>query len=91
MKLRFWRKPYEVTAEEEKRDPCPICVHLNKMIRGKNLPIRPITHGSGSPGIEWYACYEHYKVISAFEWLVLTGQINYCMPSKHCRQQHYSP
>jgi hypothetical protein len=53
--------------------PCPICVHLNRWYG--DTPVKMTTHGAGGPDGEWYACYDHYKVISAFEWLGLTRHI----------------
>lgn len=52
-------------------DLCPICIRINRVF-DNDAPIEEATHGSGGPGWEWTACWEHYKVISSSEWLSLT-------------------
>lgn len=56
--------------ESQAMEDCPICVHLNHWHGDK--PIHKATHGAGGPDSSWSACYEHYRVIAAFEWLRLT-------------------
>lgn len=49
--------------------PCPICEHLHGWYGQKH--IAEATHGAGGPDWEWHACYEHYKVLSAAQFIGL--------------------
>lgn len=52
-------------------EDCPMCVHLSRWFGEQ--PVRKVSHGASSEGREWRSCYEHYRAISAFEWLNWTG------------------
>lgn len=70
---RWWSRSRPIPRSvEAETDPCPICVHLN---RWYGEPIEGATHGAGGPNWGWRACYEHYKVIAAFDWLGLTRHV----------------
>lgn len=61
----------KLKQEYNEANACAICEELNKADR--QSPIRQVTHGAGGPdGSRWYACWEHYKIVSAFkrlEWI----------------------
>lgn len=68
---RWWSRTRHTPTVEPDCEDCPICVHLNRW--HGDLPVRKVSHGASSPGREWRACWEHYKVVAAFEWLNWTG------------------
>lgn len=78
-------EPTQVSDSDADRPPCQICVHLdswNVYHRRTREPIRPATHGGGSrtgpnnTWLEWSACYEHYQVVTAIYWLVITRKMD---------------
>lgn len=68
----YWRRlsPRPARKPDHPSDLCPICVHLNKWFG--DSPVRQATHGAGDPDGQWRSCYEHYRVLSAFQIIGLT-------------------
>lgn len=65
---RWWSRTKLITPPEPVVNPCPICTHLNAWY---GEPIAESTHGAGGPDWEWRACFKHYKVLSAAQFIGL--------------------
>lgn len=68
-----FQRAADAIADAIEETACPICLHLNRWYADE--PVKAATHGAGGPDGSWSACYEHYKVITAFEWLGLTRNV----------------
>lgn len=68
-----WLKRTKPEATTDDRPDCPICVHMHDW-RLSDGRVQKATHGSWTADREWSACYEHYLVIGAYEWLDNTGK-----------------